>query len=137
MQDGLTWNAQQSVLDKLGPKNNKKKLNEFIRGDTNDWYVINQASEKGSKDDDSIGRFVDLYFVAKGKFATVANPSFIKQQLQQNKQNKIENYSDDKLKARKLSVRTDPNFIEKFTHGKLNPDDLFGKVQVEGRRTRD
>ncbi|HTQ39063.1 MAG TPA: hypothetical protein VMJ32_08540 [Pirellulales bacterium] len=132
MADGLKSDQQKAVLTQVGPKNNAVHEKEFSRGNPNDWYEIKQASETGDNPNGSIGRTVDLYFVAKGKLQTVANPNFIKQQMQQTKQKKIDFYIPAELQLRKLTVKDTSDTKERYVHGLLTPDDLFGEVQVGG-----
>jgi hypothetical protein len=85
MADGLKSDAQQAVLKQVGPKI-KELMQQFQRGRPNDWYEDKQSSEKGAKPEDSIGRRIDLYFVAQGKLETVASDGFVKKQIKQEKE---------------------------------------------------
>jgi hypothetical protein len=174
MADGLKADAQKAVLTQVGPKI-KTQIQPFLRGNPNDWYEDKQADENGSKADDSIGRRIDLYFVAKGKLQTIASEGFVQQQMKEEKaeeesgssdstkktddskgtgegtdaakkedatktapakttankpQNgKVEFYTDDELKSRKLTAINKDNLRERYAHGLLN---LLDDVQVEG-----
>jgi hypothetical protein len=165
MADGLTAEAQKKVLEDVGPKNNKDNLQRFLRGRPTDWFEIKQTSEEGGTPQASIGRRVDLYFVAQGKLSTVASDGFMQEQLKAKKkaetdaasedqsdaakgskdakdakgkaadekkgpQEKLEFYTEEELKKRKLSVNDTNTKKERFAHAVLTPDDLFGKVQV-------
>lgn len=164
MADGLTADAQQKVLQDVGPKNNKDNLQRFLRGRPTDWFEIKQTSEESGSPQASIGRRVDLYFVALGKLSTVASDGFMQAQLKAKRkaesdatsedtaketkddkdakgkaaeekkgpQEKLEFYTEEELKKRKLSVKDTDTKKERFAHAVLTPDDLFGKVQVTG-----
>jgi hypothetical protein len=158
MADGLKTDTQQAVLKEVGPKNNKDNMQRFLRGNPADWYEIKQSSEKGSNAADSIGRRIDLYFIAKGKLETLASDGFMKEQLKTEKKTgeadstntdqktdaskvandkqgpkgKIEFYTDEELNKKKMTTKNTDNSKEQFAHAQLTPDDLFGKVQVTG-----
>src|ERR1700733_8405456 len=85
MADGLKSDAQQAVLKQVGPKI-KELMQQFQRGRPNDWYEDKQSSEKGAKPEDSIGRRIDLYFIAQGKLETVASEGFVKKQIKHEKE---------------------------------------------------
>jgi hypothetical protein len=169
MADGLKEEEQQAVLKKIGPKN-ANQMKQFSNGGLNDWFEDKQSSEKGSAPNDSIGRRIDLYFVAKGKLDKVAAKGFIKNQIQQQKKEeeekaanpdddqqggggikpdksdddakqnakgkqqdpqsgKIDFFTPEELKARKLDEKDTNTLKERYVHGIVN---LIDAVQVTG-----
>jgi hypothetical protein len=132
MADGLNAAAQDAVLKAVGPQNNKDNLQRFLRGNPTDWYEIKQSSENGANPGISIGRRVDLYFVAKGKLATVADPTFLNNQIANSQQKDVVFYTPAELAKRNLTIHNKANFRENYAHGLIKANVLFNKVQVGG-----
>ncbi len=66
MADGLKPDEQQAALKQIGPKS-PTLMKQFLNGGLNDWFEDKQSSEKVAAPNSSIGRRIDLYFVAQGK----------------------------------------------------------------------
>ena len=130
MVDGLTDADQLQVMTGLV---DAKNLISFLKGDRNDWYELKKTSTTGAKSDDSIGRQIDLYFVAKGTLETAASQDFMKKLLNQGSNNdaggKAEFFSDAELKSRKLTVTNTEKLKEKYASA-FNK--ILGKVEVRG-----
>ncbi|HZZ27274.1 MAG TPA: hypothetical protein VFE46_04640 [Pirellulales bacterium] len=141
MVDGLKADQQQTIMTQVGPKA-KSLLQSYLQGSSNAEFERKYTDEKGDKSEDSIGRRIDLYFVAKGKFKVVASEGFIKDQIAQQKQNgnqanqpkratngKVEFYTDAELKQRNLLVTNKNTLKDRYAHALV---DLIGEVQVSG-----
>jgi hypothetical protein len=129
MADGLDEANQQKVLTSL---TDAQHLDSFLKGGLNDWYELKKTSTPGAKADDSIGRQVDLYYVAQGKLDTATNPNFMKKVLNQNDpkaKGKADYFTDAELKSRKLTVTNTATVKEKYAHA-FNK--ILGKVEVSG-----
>jgi hypothetical protein len=104
MADGLNEATQLKVMTGL---TDSKHLESFLKGGLSDRYELKKSQTPGAKKEDSIGRQIDLYFVAAGKLATAADSAFVKKLLTQNVPNpkgKAEFYTDKELTARELAV---------------------------------
>ena len=67
MADGLDEAQQLMILNTLTAPN---RLESFLKGGINDWFELKKSATPGAKKEDSIGRQIDLYFVAEGKIET-------------------------------------------------------------------
>jgi hypothetical protein len=132
MADGLKADDQQKVLKTVGPQNIPNNMKSFLRGDRTDWYEIKQKSERVADPQASIGRVVDLYFVAKGKLATVADPNFVNNQIANSQQKDVQFYIPAELAKRNLTINNKKDFRENYAHGLIKAETLFNKVQVGG-----
>jgi hypothetical protein len=133
MADGLTTKKQSDVLKDVLTVKAKQK--EFENGDPRDWFQIDQTSEAGKSLKDSIGRRIDLYFVAKGKLGTLTAAGFVDKQLKAQKpgaKSKIEFYSAAELERRKLTTKDSAQAKQRYAHAFIDSSDLLGKVQVTG-----
>ncbi len=168
MADGLKAQEQEAILKQIGPKS-PVLMKQFLRGGLTDWFEDKQPpSEMGAAPNSSIGRRIDLYFVAQGKLAKVAEKGFIAKQIQQQKKEeekaanadedqkgggsksgesddnakqnakgkqqdpqsgKVEFFTPEELKTRKLSEKDTDSLKERYVHGNVN---LIDKVQVTG-----
>jgi hypothetical protein len=120
MADGLDANTQQAVLNQVGPQNKPALMQQFLRGKPNDWYEDKQSSEKGANPNDSIGRRIDLYFVAQGKLETVASEGFVKKQIKQGKE-EANGESSDENKDSSGSKDAEQQESDGKAEGKKNP----------------
>ncbi len=83
MADGLDDAAQMEVITRLVAKG---QLDSFLKAGISDYYELDKTSISGAKPEDSIGRQIDLYFVARGKVETAADSAFMKKLLNQGEQ---------------------------------------------------
>ncbi|MCC7085962.1 MAG: hypothetical protein IT427_13245 [Pirellulales bacterium] len=132
--DGLSAEEQQAAIAKVVVPG-KIKLG-FMGGSKTDpfQYRLTDIRKANSDPKASIGRHVDLYFVAQGKLSTVASEKFTKQQVnkedQDPKRGKAEFYSEDELTQRGLKVVNDKDRKARYAHFVM--PDLFGMVEVSG-----
>ncbi len=131
MVDGLSAADQLAVIAKLVAP---AQLNDFLAGRVSSPFTLIMKDNDilGAKPTDSIGRRIDLYYVANGKLSTVSSEGFVKQQLDQGKNEKrgaAQYYTDDELKARNLTVINTDKVKERYAHADIP---LFGQVKVMG-----
>lgn len=131
MADGLDSAGQQAVINGLVPPG---MLAEFLQGSINSYFELRTKDNDvlDSAPNGSIGRRVDLYYVAKGKLSVVASQGFVRQQLEQGKKNNRGNaefLTDQELKDRKLTVIDNGKLTERYAHAELP---LFNRVKVFG-----
>ena len=110
----------------------QKRLADFLKGGLSDWFELKKTANKGAKKEDSIGRQIDLYFVAQGKLETAGKSEFTKHLLNQNDpkaKGKAEFFTDAELQSRKLTVTTTETMKEKYAHAFNN---ILGLVLVHG-----
>ena len=129
MADGLNEATQLKVMTGL---TDSKHLESFLKGGLSDHYELKKSKTPGANKEDSIGRQIDLYFVAEGKLDTAADSAFVKTLLTQkaaNPKGKAEFYTDKELTARKLAVTDTGKMKEQYAHAFY---DILGKVEVRG-----
>jgi hypothetical protein len=129
MADGLNEVTQLKVMTGL---TDSKHLESFLKGGLSDRYELKKSKMPGAKKEDSIGRQIDLYFVAEGKLDKAADSTFMKKLLTQNAPNpkgKAEFYTDKELTARQLAVADTGKMKEQYAHAFNN---ILGKVEVRG-----
>jgi hypothetical protein len=132
MGDGLDEAAQQAVIKKIAPS--PQLVNEFAEGAKSAPFnlILKDNDIPGSKPEDSIGRRVDLYFVAQGKLATIEDKNFMGQQIKQGQKAKRGNadfLTDQELKERSLTVIDTKTLRERYAHIDIP---LFGQAKVSG-----
>jgi hypothetical protein len=129
MADGLDETQQLAILKTLTAAN---RFDSFLEGGINDWFELKKTATAGAKKEDSIGRQIDLYFVAEGKIETAAGSEFTKKLLNQNDPNaksKAEFFTDDELKSRKLTIANTEKMKERYAHAFSK---ILSKVEVSG-----
>ena len=99
MVDGLDEANQLKVLTGL---TDSSRLDSFLKGGISDWFELKKTAIRGARAQDSIGRQIDLYFVAQGKLEMASSQDFTKKLLNQNDQNarsRAEFFTDDELES--------------------------------------
>ncbi len=100
----------------------------------NAFFVL-QMQEKdvpGNQPTDSIGRRIDMYFVAQGDLATVKNQGFMRQQIEKGQKagrGEGKFLINDELKQRNLTVIDNDKLRERYVYMKVP---LFNQVMVSG-----
>lgn len=96
-------------------------------------YKLTDIPGKKPAPKQSLGRHVDLYFVAQGALATVASEKFMKGQVSQGgndpKRGKSEFYTEGELKERGLKIIDTPDTKTRYAHIQFP---LFSMVQISG-----
>jgi hypothetical protein len=129
MADGLNEAAQLQVMTGLIEA---RHLDSFLKGGLSDWFELKKSEIRGTKPQDSLGRQIDLYFVAQGKLETVASQDFTKKILTSNDpkaRGKAEFFTDGELKERKLTVTNTEHLKERYAH---EFNSILGQVEVRG-----
>lgn len=131
MVDGLNAAQQLAVIGKLVAPG---QLDDFLAGRISSPYtlVTKENDVAPDKPKDSIGRRIDLYYIANGKLSTVASEGFVKEQLDQGQKNKrgaAQYYTDQELKDHNLTIVNANQLKERYAHAEIP---LFGQVKVAG-----
>ncbi len=129
MADGLNANQQLEVMQKLVPA---AQLGGFLDGTVSSNLALEMNGIPGDMAQDSIGRKIDIYFVAQGKLSTVASPAFMKQQVNAGpggKGGQGKFLTNQELQAHGLQIAKDTNtFRERYTHMEFP---IFNQVKVD------
>lgn len=133
--DGLTVEQQKQAIEKVVKKDTLAR-NFMTGGKTDAWqYKQTDIRSKENKPKASVGRLIDLYFVAEGSFSSIADPQFMKQQVNQGNNNnnankgKAEFYAQKELDDRGLKIVDEPKLKDRYAHI-LFP--LFNMVEIGG-----
>ena len=100
MADGLSDDAQRKIIVAIV---NPKILASFLKGGLSEQYERKLTAKPGKDPNDTKGKIIDLYFIANGKFETVADKNFMKEEFNGGN-GKATFLTDDELKERKLSI---------------------------------
>ncbi len=137
--DGLTAQQQKVAIAAVVSANNISR--GFMTGGKTDPWEYKLSDIRGKTEDKkaSVGRHVDLYFVAQGNLSTVADEKFMKQQVKMgekddkkkkdDKKGEAEFFSDEELKERGLKIVDEENLKDRYAHI-LFP--LFSMVEISG-----
>lgn len=131
MADGLDGSEQKQVMEKLARPG---MLSQFLEGHkTSPYTLITKDNDvPGDSPTASLGRRIDLYYVAEGKLSSVASEGFVKQQLEQGQKGKrgaAQYFTAQELKDRNLTVIDTDKLKERYAHAEIP---LFGQVKVSG-----
>jgi hypothetical protein len=128
--DGLNADGQKAAIAKVV---SISKINAgFMLGGKTDPWQYSLTDIRGKKDDKkaSIGRHVDLYFVAQGKLESVKNEKFMKNQVNKGgNRGTAEFYKPEELKERGLQIIDQKDHKDRYAHVLLP---LFNMVEISG-----
>jgi hypothetical protein len=131
--DGLDVEGQKAAIEKVVSAEILKA--GFLGGGKTDPFVykLTDIPGKNPGPKPSLGRHVDLYFVAQGSLATVASEKFMKGQIkkegQDPKRGKAEFYTEDELQQRGLKIVDTGEMKDRYAHIQMP---LFSMVQISG-----
>jgi hypothetical protein len=135
LDDGLDANGQRAAIEKVVSAEILK--GGFMGGGKTDPFVykLTDIPGKNPGPKPSLGRHVDLYFVAQGSLSTVASEEFMKGQVNLGGNNKDPKrgegkfYTEDELKDRGLKITDTPQMKDRYAHIRMP---LFNMVQISG-----